>query len=168
MYNSSDEGISVPMAIAARLSDRDPASIWDTDLSNVSSVNPVIIWYNFTNATNVSWFRFYYNHPNGTDFAPVIYSVYNNSVFLEVFNQTVSMNGQWVRCNLTNEIQYCKNFSLHINRTLGYVLTHNVTRVSIAELQLFNYSHNPFAKVQESVFGFLDTSYYWNGLSWVA
>jgi len=141
----------------------DDAMTYNTSEFNISSSNPAYIYVNLPNATNISWFRFYYyNETDGLDFCPAIYDVYNASTYIESFNYTASVNGQWIRCNLTNEILACTNFTLRINETYG----NNPTRVSIVCIQVFNRTTPPVKPTQDSISYFEEIPEWWNGLQW--
>lgn len=161
---------SYPEQIFYRLIDRDPASRWYEDSATISDSAPIRISYNLYNATNISWFRWYYHYEDGLGACPTKYAVYNSSTFIQEFEVSATVNGQWVRCDLSSEIKACSNFTLKINHTVQSETVGNPTDVSLAELQIFNGTDNLFltyrSKNQGDVIGFEDIPYWWNGLQW--
>lgn len=144
------------------------ASYVSDTIADITAV-PAKIYVEIASATNVSFFRFYYYNESTINYCPTIYSVYNESTFVEEFNITATVNGQWVQCNLSSEIVECTNFTLQINETRGSIDEGGATRVAIACLQVFNRTDpNTGEPNQEDISYFEEIPAWWNGLDWAS
>jgi len=158
--NSSNYGMKI------KLKDRYFDSYYETHNAFNITASPCFFWFNFPKATNISLMRFYFYDPEGMDYAPAVYEVYNGSAYVATYNITPMVNGQWVRVNFTQDIVRTMNFTLKILRTRGSIDHPDVyTKVVINELELFE-NTTPQRYTQDTVPLYGGASKFWNGLDW--
>jgi hypothetical protein len=149
-----------------KLKDRYFDSYYETHyLFNITE-SPCSFWFDFPKVTNISFMRFYFYDPEGLDYAPAVYEVYNGSIYVATYNITPMVNGQWVRVNFTHDIVRTMNFTLKILQTRGSIDHPDVfTKVVINELELFE-NITPRKYIQNNIPVFMGVAKFWNGLDW--
>lgn len=164
----SQDGSTDPSkyAMKYKLKDRDFATYYKIHFAFNITESPCFFWLNFPKATNISLMRFYFYDPEGMEYAPAVYQVYNGSVYVATYNVTPMVDGQWVRINFTHDIMRSRNFTLKILRTRGSI-DHpgRNTKVVINELELFE-NTTPRKYPQDAVPLYEGINKFWNGLNW--
>jgi len=149
-----------------KLKDRYFDTYYKTHIAFNIATSPCFFWFNFPNATNISFMRFYFYDPEGMDYAPAVYEVYNGSSYVATYNITPKVDGQWVRINFSQDIIWCTNFTLEILRTRGAIDHPGVyTKVVINELELFE-NTTPRKYTQNTIPLYRRVTKFWNGLDW--
>lgn len=148
------------------LRDRDFSSFYETASPFNITTAPLRIWFDWPNATNISFMRFYYYSLQGLDYAPAVYQVYNSSTLSGTYNLTPQENGQWVRVDFPSKIIKTTNITLKVLQTRGSIDHPNTnTKVVFNEIEFFD--NNSLKKdMQHLIPMFFGISKFWNGLDW--
>lgn len=164
---ASSDGTTQAQKLATKykLKDKYHNTFYETASATNLTASPSIFWFEFPKAVNVSKMRFYFYDSDGMNYAPAIYDIYNGTTYINTYNTTAKVNGQWVRVNFSNPINKTTNISFRISSTRGSVDSPGNTKVVLNEIEFFE-NKIPTMHPQDSIPLFTGISKYWNGLSW--